>query len=226
VIRLNNHDKLPFSPIEPDTKDWVKCFKSKDLRLESPCGTFVNDELIVAWRAPNSEVPSLEKYFCFVVRENPIERAVVFEGGEIVDILYAHKAYKFKRTSGVSIVWVLEAPFDMDYGVPKSSNIKTSDGELLGFHGKLMLKVDNVEKFVRNVMGRNEKLTTYELREILLPRINNVLRPIISSVTKSEFMKTRTSEILNKIKAGLIIDFKELGITLENITISGFAPDC
>lgn len=210
---------MPFSFLEPCTKDYHRCHEKDAYKLESRCGKEEEDQFIIAWRAKPSK-----EHFCFVVNEN--EKACVFEGGKLIGVISEAGSYKFERKSGVSIMWVWKEDFQMEYGVPKSTNVVSKDNKPVGFHGKTLLFVQDVEKFVKQ-FSRQEKVTTCTLRELILGGIIDAFRKVIRNMDKKEFMGKRSDDVfLKEIVVKLYPLFEAYGIEIMDITIEGFASDC
>ena len=177
------------------------------------------------WRVPEPEsVPRAERVTTasIFVSKQPIvvreyERALVLQDGRNVGVLEPG-VYDLSRapvTGRIEIIWVLLRDAQLRWGV---GGVMSADFVTVGGHGKVIVSIGDVEKFVLQFTAGREELTQKALEDWVRDLVGGVIRQQFASRTAQEINVDREGfvEVCRDKLAGL---FAEWGLTFKHIEV-------
>jgi hypothetical protein len=142
--------------------------------------------------------PVARKHKGFIVKQG-FEQALWIRNGVLYDTI-SGISYAFKKDEreGSEIIYVKLGDIKINWGIPKNNGIITVDGDSIGGHGDLIVKIVNPADFVFNIVGSEGQ-------------------EFVESVEKELFIKgdKNREKVLRKKVASEEIDIKDAKRALE-----------
>lgn len=123
--------------------------------------------------------------------------------------------------------------FNIKWGLPKVSFTEPEFGAILnvGAFGTLTFKVDDAKVFLSKLVGQKTSFTQDEImvlmKEFVISRGRNRLANIFN--TRADFdiltIETQLNYLADTLKEELSVDFREYGLRLEKLLVSGVNKD-
>ncbi len=179
----------------------------------------------LAWVYPNalsnSKKINLKKMKQVIIKFS--EKALVFSHESFVKEL-SNGVYSLETKNGAEghkIVFLEKAPFDLKWGIPQMQGAITSDRVKIGLSGVIKLKISNSQVFALNVLKDKNKMKREELKPIIINIIKSAMREIIPQYSAEEVQKLPKDELLLMLEPTIVEELQKLGLSSEDITISG-----
>lgn len=123
--------------------------------------------------------------------------------------------------------------FNIKWGLPKVTFSEPEFGALLdvGAHGTLTFKVEKAKVFLSKLVGQKTSFTQIEImdfmREFIISRGRNRLANIFNTRTDFDIftIETKMNTLADALKEELAEDFREYGLQLEKLLVSGVNKD-
>ncbi|MFX1393803.1 MAG: SPFH domain-containing protein [Promethearchaeota archaeon] len=193
---------------------------------------------IIAWQRNfkgNSEDPLLfyfpqagdsfkNKKF-FAVKD--YEKALFYDKGELVDILGGgiYELNKDARIKGTEIVWIDISLLEIPWGVPKRFGIPTKDGCMVGLHGDLKLRINDVKTFYNDIVSGKKEWNIKNLKDWIITLITTSLRDIFKKYSVTSILREERERIINLITSKMTEEFVRYGLELVTFNLIGIKTD-
>lgn len=166
-------------------------------------------------RDPHQRASALAKTQTIVVNEG--ELAVVLEDGRSSGELEPGR-YSFEKrrvVGSLDIIWIRTGQQSLKWGV---GNVTSADHVQVSANGVLYIKVTDGERFNKEVVQGAITLTEQDLQRFLMPRVQGVLRTVITKYGALDLQAQR-DVFEAAIRAGLVDAFAQLGVVILNLEV-------
>jgi len=197
-----------------------------------------NDYLI--WKYPNREI---EVGSQVIVNES--EEALLFENGQLIEILHAGRheiesgnipgmdgiiRRSIGNNSPIKIdVWFVSKVVSTDYKWGVQLQVKDNTHQLIvpvGSYGSILLRIEDPASLVLQVVGKKKEMSKEELKDFLMPSIERSLKEYIAEKIKEGTLdvfniETILVEASNQTKDSLEVLFERFGLKVIEFFIQG-----
>jgi regulator of protease activity HflC (stomatin/prohibitin superfamily) len=166
-------------------------------------------------RDPHQRASAFATTQTIVVNEG--ELAVVLEDGRSSGQLEPGR-YRFekKRVVGsLDIIWIRTGQQALKWGV---GNVTSADHVQVSANGIIYVKVNDGVRFNQEVVQGAITLTEQDLQRYLMPRVQGVLRTVITRYGALDLQAQR-DVFESAIRAGLVDAFAQLGVVILNVEV-------
>jgi len=177
-----------------------------------------NSLLSYKFPQPGDNIKS-KKYFAV----KDYEKAIVYNKGEIIGVLKGgvYELDKKARIKGTAIVWIDTSFIDIQWGIAQSEGIPTKDGYIIGLHGDLKLRINDVKTFYNDVIAGKEDWNTYYLKNFIMSLLHSSLRDIFKTYNAKNIILEDRERLINLVTTKIIDEFLRYGLELETFNIIG-----
>ncbi|TFF88658.1 MAG: hypothetical protein EU549_02620 [Promethearchaeota archaeon] len=156
------------------------------------------------------------------------EKALFYSKGELVGVLEGgiYELEKEARVKGTEIVWFDTSINEIKFGIPQSNGIPSKDGIIVGLHGDLKFRINNVQTFYHDIVAGNRIWTLKDIKEWIKSILITTLRDIFKNYEAKNIILEERDRILNSMISRVTAEFMKYGIELEALNVLGVqAPD-
>ncbi|NVM37467.1 MAG: SPFH domain-containing protein [Candidatus Lokiarchaeota archaeon] len=189
------------------------------------------DPEIIAWERENLEdlltykFPKLsdniknKKYFAV----KDYEKAIFYNKGELIGILKGgvYELDKKAKIKGTEIVWLDTSFIDIPWGIPQSEGIPTKDGDIIGLHGDLKLRIRDVKTLYNDVIAGKEDWRTQDLKNFIMSLLHTSLRDIFKTYNAKSIILEDRERVINLTTSKITEEFLRYGLELETFNVIG-----
>ncbi len=161
-----------------------------------------------------------EKKF-FVVKD--YEKALFYNKGVLVDVLGGgvYEIDKRAKVKGTEIVWIDTSFVEIQWGVPQTSGIPTKDGKIIGLHGNLKLRINDVKKFYNDVVAGKKIWTGNDLKGWIISLLHTSLRDVFKNYTAKNVILEEHDRVITLLTSKITDEFVSYGLDLETFYVIG-----
>jgi regulator of protease activity HflC (stomatin/prohibitin superfamily) len=151
------------------------------------------------------------------------EKAIFYNRGALVDVLGGgiYEIDKKAKVKGTEIVWIDTSLIEMPWGVPQSSGIPTKDGIIIGLHGNLKLRINDVKKFYTNVVAGKKVWTGNDLKNWIIDLLHASLRDVFKKYTAKNVLLEERDRVVTLLTSKITDEFVSYGLDLETLYVIG-----
>jgi len=177
-----------------------------------------NQPLIYSYPQPEDNIKN-KKFFAV----KDYERAIFYNKGELVGVLGGgvYELEKKAKIKGTEIVWIDASIISIQWGVPQTSGIPTKDGRLIGLHGDLKLKINDVKIFYNDIAAGKKEWTVIDLKDWIMSLLHTSLRDIFKNYKAKEVLLEERERIITRITSKITDEFLRYGLNLESFNLIG-----
>ena len=192
------------------------------------------------WKYPNREI---EVGSQVIVNES--EEALLFENGQLIEILDAGKhdiesgnipgmdgiiRRSIGNNSPIKIdIWFVSKVVSTDYKWGVQLQVKDNTHQLIvpvGSYGSILLRIEDPASLVLQVVGKKKQMSKDELKDFLMPSIERSLKEYIAEKIKEGTLdvfniETILGEASNDTKDSLEVLFERFGLKVIEFFIQG-----
>ncbi len=192
------------------------------------------------WKYPNREI---EVGSQVIVNES--EEALIFENGQLIEILDAGRHViesgnipgmdgiirrSIGNNSPIKIdVWFVSKVVSTDYKWGVQLQVKDNTHQLIvpvGSYGSILLRIEDPASLVLQVVGKKKQMSKDELKDFLMPSIERSLKEYIAEKIKEGTLdvfniETILGEASNDTKDSLEVLFERFGLKVIEFFIQG-----
>ncbi|MHA1733118.1 MAG: SPFH domain-containing protein [Promethearchaeota archaeon] len=183
----------------------------------------LGDKRIVDRISFEKRLKEKKKLVGFSVRE--YETCVLLQNGRLMGLVPSGlwELDKKVQIPGTELIWVNTTDFKVRWGV---GNIYTKNLVQVGAHGELVLKVDDPQNFVMNLVAQKKAVERDQIEEFLLNNVTAVLKNHFSEYEMEGLIKER-ERFITVARAKLQDTFSRWGLKLVNLEVMGwnFPPE-
>ncbi|TFF97432.1 MAG: hypothetical protein EU547_04310 [Promethearchaeota archaeon] len=191
------------------------------------------DPTIISWnredRGKNTNImyiyPQLgedfDKIKYFAVKA--YERALFYDKGELIGILEGgvYELDKKAKTKGTEIVWIDISINEINWGIPLSNGIPSKNGIIVGLHGNLKFRVNDVKTFYNDVVAGKKIWSLKDVKDWTINLLRSVLRDVFKKYEAKQILLEDRERIFGMVNSKLVEDFMNYGLELESINVLG-----
>ncbi len=157
----------------------------------------------------------------FVVKD--YEKALFYKKGELIGILGGgvYELDKKARIKGTEIVWIDISLTEIPWGIPQSDGIPTKDGYIVGLHGDLKLRINQVKIFYNDVVAGTKVWKIQDLKEWIIGLLHSSLRDIFKNYTAKNIILEDRERAINLLTSKITEEFLRYGLELETFNVIG-----
>lgn len=173
------------------------------------------------WRIPDPGIRTasvFSKIQGVMVRE--FEQAIVLHNGTF----YAHLppgVYDIRKMpikDYIDVIWVSTQTTQHKWGVGRVLNVEDIT---VGAHGYIFLQIEDVRKFVLEVVAGNRKYTVGDLEDWVFSIVSGIMRTQIAGTSVRDLMQSQ-EEFARASSNRLRESFAEWGIAFKNLVVNQF----
>jgi len=192
------------------------------------------DPEIIAWQREPKENLETALMYSFPQSENNIkskrffavkdyERVLFYNKGELIGILGGgiYEIDKKARIKGTEIVWIDISLLNIPWGIPIKNGILTKDGYIVGLHGDLKLKIQDITAFYNNLVAGKKEWVIQDLKNWIMSLLHTSLRDIFKSYFVKEIILEGRERVINLVVAKVTEEFISYGLELITFSIIG-----
>ncbi len=210
-------------------REWEKMYKEiKDKKLKD-----FDPEIIVWQREDRGKLENSlfysypqagdnikDKKF-FAVKD--YEKALFYNKGELIDVLKGgiYELEKKSRIKGTEIVWVDASLIEIPWGVPLKNGIPTKEGCIVGLHGDLKLRINDVKTFYNDIVAGKKEWIVQDLKEWIISLLHTSLRDIFKKYGVKQIILEERERVIALITSKVTEEFVRYGLELETFNIIG-----
>ncbi|MFX1257108.1 MAG: SPFH domain-containing protein [Promethearchaeota archaeon] len=155
------------------------------------------------------------------------EKALFYDKGELIDILGGgiYELNKDARIKGTKIVWIDTSLLEIPWGVPKRFGIPTKEGCMVGLHGDLKLRINDVKTFYNDIVSGKKEWNLKDLKDWIITLISTSLRDIFKKYSVINILREERERVINLITSKITEEFVRYGLELETFNIIGIKTD-
>ncbi|MBD3214460.1 MAG: hypothetical protein GF311_17745 [Candidatus Lokiarchaeota archaeon] len=160
-----------------------------------------------------------KKYFAV----KDYERALFYDKGELIGILEGgiYELNKKTKTKGTEIVWVDTSINEIKWGIPLSNGIPSKDGIIVGLHGTMKFRVNDVKTFYTDVIAGRKIWSLDDVKNWILSLLQTVLRDTFKNYTAKQILLEDRERVLNVVNSKIMEDFLKYGMEFESLNLLG-----
>ncbi len=196
------------------------------------------DPEIIAWQRKQNEklaTPLLYSYpqagdnikdkKFFAVKD--YEKALFYNKGELIDVLKGgiYELEKQARIKGTEIIWVDTSLIEIPWGVPMKNGIPTKEGCMVGLHGDLKLRINNVKTFYNDIVAGKKEWIVQDLKEWIISLLHTSLRDIFKKYGVKQIILEERERVIALITSKVTEEFVRYGLELETFNIIGLKTE-
>jgi regulator of protease activity HflC (stomatin/prohibitin superfamily) len=156
------------------------------------------------------------------------EKALFYSKGKLVGVLGGgiYEIDKKAKIKGTEIVWIDISIIEVPWGIPQSSGIPTKDGRVIGLHGDLKLKINDVKTFYSEIVAGKKTWNVKDLRGWLMSLFHTSMRDIFKRYEAKCIILEDRERIINLITSKVTEELLRYGLELDSLNIIGIqAPE-
>ena len=185
---------------------------------QTPLSWPAGDTGSLIWRLPrdaHQRASIFSKSQTILVNEGEI--ALVIEDGRSHGHLEPGRYVFEKRrvTGALDVVWTRTGQQALKWGV---GNVTSADHVQITANGMLYVRVGDAQTFNRQIVQGAITLPLVELQRTLMPRLQGVLRTVITRYAALD-LQTQREVFANAIRASLVDTFTEIGISIVDVEV-------
>jgi len=192
------------------------------------------DPEIIAWQREPKEDLKTALLYSFPQSEDNIkakrffavkdyERALFYNKGELIGVLGGgiYEIDKKARIKGTEIVWIDTSLLNIPWGIPLKNGIMTKDGYVVGLHGDLKLKIQDITAFYNNLVAGKKEWVIQDLKNWIMSLLQSSLRDIFKSYFVKEIILEGRERVINLVVSKVTEEFINYGLELITFSIIG-----
>ncbi|MHA1337864.1 MAG: SPFH domain-containing protein [Promethearchaeota archaeon] len=193
-----------------------------------------HDPQIIAWERAESQAneeplihvypqpgDNIKKKNYFTVKD--YEKALFYNKGELIGVLGGgiYEIDKKAKVKGTEIVWIDTSIKEIRWGVPQASGIPTKDGLIVGLHGTLKFRINDVKTFYQDVVAGKRKYNIENLKRWIMDLLHTSIRDIFKNHLAKTILLEERDRIINLMIAKVSEEFLKYGLELESFNLIG-----
>jgi len=195
-----------YRDLDPKIISWER----KDVGNETP--------LIFIFPQPGDDI---KKKNYFAVKD--YEKALFYSKGKLLGVLGGgvFEIDKKAKMKGTEIIWIDTSILDITWGVPQSTGIPTKDGHIIGLHGDLKLRINEVKTFYSDIVAGKKTWIIKDLRNWIISLLQTSMRDIFKIYDAKNVILEDRERIINLIISKITDEFLRYGLELETFNVLG-----
>ncbi len=151
------------------------------------------------------------------------EKVLFYNKGELIGVLGGgiYELDKKARIKGTEIVWIDTSFIEIPWGIAQSNGIPSKDGYIVGLHGDLKLKINDVKVFYNDVVAGVKSWTSQDLREWIKSLLHTSLRDIFKNYNAKNIILEDRERVINLVTSKITEEFLRYGLELDSLNIIG-----
>ncbi len=195
-----------YKDLDPKIISWER----RDMGNETP--------LIYIYPQPGDDIKQ-KKYFAV----KDYERALFYSKGKMLGVLGGgiFEIDKKAKIKGTEIVWIDTSILEITWGVPQSNGIPTKDGHIIGLHGDLKLRINEVKTFYSDIIAGKKTWVIKDLRNWITSLLQTSMRDIFKKYDAKNVILEERERVINLIISKITDEFIRYGLELETFNLIG-----